>query len=56
MIIAFIGAELAGGQILPPAPLRVILNPIPGRGLRDVFGVFYVQFALQLDFNEVPDI
>ena len=33
MILAFIGAELAGGQILPPLPLRVILDPIPGRGI-----------------------
>ena len=37
VILAFMGAELAGsGQILPPPPLpgSVILNPIPGRGLR----------------------
>ena len=36
VILAFIGAELVGrGQILPapPPPVRVILNPIPGRGL-----------------------
>ena len=35
VILAFIGAELAGGgQILPPPlPVRVILDPIPGRGL-----------------------
>ena len=34
VILAFIGAELAeGGQILPPPlPVRVILDPIPGRG------------------------
>ena len=35
VILAFTGAELAGGQILPPPALpgSVILNPIPGRGL-----------------------
>ena len=33
VILAFIGAELAGGQILPPLPVHVILDPIPGRGL-----------------------
>ena len=33
MILAFIGAELAGGAESAPLPGRVILNPIPGRGL-----------------------
>ena len=34
VILAFIGAELAGGGTDSPPPLvRVILNPIPGRGL-----------------------
>ena len=35
VILAFIEAELVGGwQILPPPPPgRVVLNPIPGRGL-----------------------
>ena len=36
VILAFIGAELAGGGAFlpPPLPGRVILNPIRGRGLR----------------------
>ena len=33
MILAFIGAEVAGGRICLPLPGRVILNPIPGRRL-----------------------
>ena len=35
MILAIIGAELSGvGQILPPLPWRIILDPIPARGLK----------------------
>ena len=38
VILAFVGAELAGGQILPPPlPGRVILDPIPGRGLSRLY-------------------
>ena len=36
VILAFIGAELAGEQILPspfPCGVHVILDPISGRGL-----------------------
>ena len=40
VILAFIGAELAGGGGADSAPLpgRVILDPIPGRGLMDWLG------------------
>ena len=34
VILAFIGAELAGGRFCPPPlPVRIILDTIPGRGL-----------------------
>ena len=40
MILAVKGAELEGGQISPPFPVRVILDPIPGRGLILTFTLF----------------
>ena len=48
MILAFIGAELAGGkQILPPPlPVRVILDPIPGRGLKKQLKILAEVFVL----------
>ena len=37
VILAFIGAELAGGdRFCLPLPVRVLLDPIPGRGLKKV--------------------
>ena len=41
MILAFIGAELAGGRAdsASPLPGRVILDPIPGRGLKAWYAV-----------------
>ena len=55
VILALIGAELAGGgvQILPPLPVRVFLDPIPGRGLSVlqsgylVFSIFFPNFDPQ---------
>ena len=48
VILAFIGAELAGGGEFCPLPGRVILklNPIPGRGLSWVFFLFTLHFRL----------
>ena len=41
VIRAFIGAELAGGggvaDSAPTLPMRIILDPIPGRGLMPVW-------------------
>ena len=40
-ILAFIGAEMAGGGILPhPLPGRIILKPIPGLGLEFILSYF----------------
>ena len=54
VILAFKRAEMAGGQILlppppPPSPGRVILIPIPGRGLKLVLSYF-----LQLALHPMP--
>ena len=34
VILAFIGAKLAGGRFCTPLFVRVILDTIPGRGLK----------------------
>ena len=35
VFLAFLGAEIAGGQNMPPPPGRVILRPSPGDVLKE---------------------
>ena len=51
VVLAYIGTEFAGGQILPPLPGRVILNPIPGHGLNEVLLHSFFYFEVELIKN-----